>query len=360
VAWAGREVAPSLFNALRKVPTMASKRYETQVHDDPTPPDQPLRVFPTGAKPTPPDVLQELPTYCPLHEAPPDFAIVPQKLDFWGNDRFGVCVTSEEAFNKACWSPEIFITAENVIAWAKAHGVLNGATLTEVMDAFKDDGFRVPGQLYNDGPYATVRYADLPTLKNAIAVGTEGRGSVKIGIMSSALPALAGNQQGWYAFGPGKRGPQDHCVGLCGSGTAGFLFDALGIPLPKGVDRNKADCLLLFTWSTLGIVDHAWLKAACSEAFLRTPSTVGDPPLGPPPPPPPPPPPAGNTLVLKTALPAGTYTIGEGEPHTGVSFCGLLDTLEAIACATNPGGFACKFLAFLKSVSCPDTAGKRE
>ena len=60
----------------------------------------------------------------------------------WGNDVHGDCVTAEEAFAKACNSPEIFISEADVIAWATRHGVLEGANLTEVMTWMQNRRFR--------------------------------------------------------------------------------------------------------------------------------------------------------------------------------------------------------------------------
>jgi hypothetical protein len=40
----------------------------------------------------------------------------------WNNDTHGDSVTAEEAFAKACHSPEIFITDDEVEKWATAHG----------------------------------------------------------------------------------------------------------------------------------------------------------------------------------------------------------------------------------------------
>jgi hypothetical protein len=59
----------------------------------------------------------------------------------WGNDVHGDCVTAEEAFAKACHSPEIFIGDQVVIQWATQHGVLEGANLHEVLQWMQTGGF---------------------------------------------------------------------------------------------------------------------------------------------------------------------------------------------------------------------------
>jgi hypothetical protein len=249
----------------------------------------------------------------PVHRAvvapAPQVARVPAKLDMWGNDQYGDCVTAEEAFKLACEQPEAFIDPQTVIMWAKTHGFLDGADLSSVLDAMLHDGFKVGGQQYNDGGKATVNYADESALKAAL---TEG--PVKIAIDADALPKDAGNKQGWYATGKGRFPNTDHCVGLSGYGPAEWLYQQLNVPLPPALAGKKG--YLLFTWSTIGFVDHDWLMGTCVEAWVRSPNTVGVPPLGPPPPPPPPPPGPGpapgslGTLTLTSALQPGTYPLG--------------------------------------------------
>lgn len=240
----------------------------------------PSPTFMRGARPSPPHKLLAAQPFVGV-TYPIQFAIVPSKLSIWGNSTYGDCVTAEEAFAKSCHTPEIFIDDATVIAWAKKHGFLNGADLKEVCDAMLNDGFQVSGQKYDDGPALGVDYSNEATLQAAIA-----QGNVKIAIDANTLPSGAGNQQGWYAFGGKKGSGSDHCTGLSGYGTAGYCFQQLGVPLPSGVDANKPSCYLHFTWSTIGVVDHAWLMNTCTEAWVRNPTTVGVPPIPDPPPPP--------------------------------------------------------------------------
>lgn len=233
--------------------------------------------FLRGARPSPPHKLLAAQPFLAV-SYPAQFAIVPAKLDIWGNSTYGDCVSAEEAFAKACHTPEIFIPADTVIAWARQNGYLNGADLKEVCDSMLKSGFQVGSQLYNDGPALAVDYSNIDTLRAAIA-----QGNVKIAIDANTLPSGAGNQQGWYAFGGAKGRGSDHCTGLSGYGTAAYCFQQLGVPLPSGVDGTKADCFLHFTWSTIGVVDFAWLQNTCTEAWVRNPTTVGVPPLPAPP-----------------------------------------------------------------------------
>ena len=80
---------------------------------------------------------------------PAQFIVIPAKLSMWLNDVDGDCVTAEEAFAKACDSPEIFITDDTVQAWATKNGVLDGAELTQVLDIMLNAGFPQDGNLYN-------------------------------------------------------------------------------------------------------------------------------------------------------------------------------------------------------------------
>jgi hypothetical protein len=93
----------------------------------------PTQRMKRGALPTPRNLLASaipfrLAPGAPVG-APPNFILKPQQISFWGNYNHGDCVTAEEAFAKACHSPEIFISEQEVITWATNHGVLEGAYL---------------------------------------------------------------------------------------------------------------------------------------------------------------------------------------------------------------------------------------
>ncbi len=290
------------------------------------------KPFHRGAKKSPRHKLLAASPHRVTSSPPPQFAFVPKQLDMWGNDQYGDCVSAEEAFAKACYSPEIFIPTQTVTSWAQAGGFLNGADLTSVMDAMKQAGFVVGQQMYNDGPYTGVDYSNETVLQSALS-----QGPVKIAIDANALPSGAGNQQGWVGTGgsPGQFGNTDHCVAICGYGPASWLFQQLGIPLPAGLSSGY----LLYTWSTIGFVDHAWIMSTCVEAWLRNPTTVGVPPLPgptPPPVPPTPPSPPSNLAVatLTTSVPPGTYPVLDS---TGVSY-GTLTVTVTVPPGTYPQG----------------------
>lgn len=280
----------------------------------PTSAGEPMRTFPRGARPSPRYKLQAATPHRPIKAAPAQFAVVPKQLSAWYNDQYGDCVTAQEAFSKAAWSvqcglPELFIPDAEVKRWASKYGFLNGANLTDVMDQMQKDGFTVSGQNYKDGPYNGVDYSNETILQSAIYTGP-----VNIAIDADALPSGAGNQQGWYAVGKGRFPNTDHCVALSGYGPAEYLYKALGVTLPTPLAGRSG--YLLFTWSTIGFVDHDWLMSTCVEAWVRNPTTPGqspDPGPGPGPTPDPTPTPGGVTITLSGDLKAGVYKLVGGQ-----------------------------------------------
>jgi hypothetical protein len=229
-----------------------------------------------GAKPTPRHVLAAAMPHVALPGMPPNSIIVPKKLSMWNNDITGDCVTAEEAFAKACHSPEIFITDDEVKKWATAHGVWDGAYLTDVLNAMQTDGFTQDGNTYDDGRYFSVNWTDAPTLQSAIS-----QGPVKIGVAGDPLEPVCQAQgygkSGWFATAltgdPSNPQLEDHCVSLCGYGTISWLAQQLNVGVPKGVDGTKPG-YALFTWDSIGIIDIPSLLAITYEAWLRTPTTI--------------------------------------------------------------------------------------
>jgi hypothetical protein len=224
-----------------------------------------------GAIASPRSMLAAAAPYVAIVGAPPNFIVRPQQISMWGNDVHGDCVTAEEAFAKACNSPEIFISDSEVIAWATQHGVLEGAYLTQVMQLMQNDGFRQAGYIYDDGPYFSVNWADPATLHSAIAAGP-----VKIGVAADQLEAAwrsTGGHTGWFGVGFHPDAAEDHCVSLCGYGTLAWLAQQLGVPVPAGIDGTRQG-YALFTWNTIGIIDQPSMAAITAEAWLRQPTTV--------------------------------------------------------------------------------------
>ncbi len=291
-------------------------------------PDEPApRQFKTGAIPTPRHKLAAAAPY-QFRGNPVRPVVVPSFLEMWLNDQYGDCVTAESAaaiamYSVMCGLPETKITDATVMAFCRKYNLLNGANLDQVLDLMNSDGFHQDNG-YREGPKAVIDYSNEALLKDAI-----NGGPVKIGIASSGLPSGAGNANGWYAWGGRGGGQQDHCTGLWNYGTADKMFGALGVPVPS--NAPSGDLYHHYTWSTVGVVDHAWLMAYCGEAWVRNPTTLGVVPTPPTPPTPPAPPgpiPTGNILSLTTALAAGQYAIGA---NGGLSASDVADLRAASA-----------------------------
>jgi hypothetical protein len=210
-------------------------------------------------------------------KAPPNFARIPKTISMWGNYANGDCVTAEEAFAKACNSPEVFVPDAIVTAWASAHDVLDGANLHEVMVWMQTGGFVENGHTYDDGlSIRSVNWTNTAVLNHAI-----WEGPVKIGVAANQLEATwraaggdeTGGKSGWFATGYNQDTAEDHCVSLCGYGTIAWLAGQLNATVPAGVDGSKPG-YLLFTWDSIGIIDVPSMVAITQEAWLRSPTTV--------------------------------------------------------------------------------------
>lgn len=224
-----------------------------------------------GAIPAPRHVLAAARPFTAPVAAPPQFLVKPAQISMWGNDVHGDCVTAEEAFAKACNSPEVFITDAEVIGWATSHGVLEGAYLPDVLTWMQNDGFRQTGLVYDDGGHVTVDWTNPTTMQAAIA-----QGPVKIGVAADQIQTAwssTGGATGWFGTGFHADANEDHCVSLCGYGTLGWLAGQLGVSVPAGVNPNAAG-YALFTWDSIGIVDHPSMVAITQEAWLRRPTTT--------------------------------------------------------------------------------------
>jgi hypothetical protein len=261
-------------------------------------------------------VFARVDRFVPKKAAPASVLMLAPKWDMWGNDQYGDCVSASEAACKAAYSiycklPETFIPSANVISWASKYGYLNGANLTDVMTTMHTNGMVADdGKTYTDGPFQSVDYSNEATLQAAIAVGP-----VNTAIDANALPSMAGNQNGWYAFGgsPGQFGNTDHCVPIVGYGPTADLVKAINstynvtMTIPAGAPANS---YIFFTWSTVGLVDHAWIMSTVVEAWVRNPTTTGQTP-GPNPNPNPNPPPPGVPIAQKAVI-----TFSDGSTQT--------------------------------------------
>lgn len=267
--------------------------------------------FLTGALPSPKNKAFASPAFKPTTAIPTAWGVIPPKLDVWGNSTWGDCVSAEEAAAKAmfsvmCGLTEVFIPANVLTAWAKKHGYLNGAVITEVMDTMASEGIVVDGVTYKDGPYQSVDWTNSDFLSAAIY-----QGPIKLGVASSQLQNVATTgKNGWWGTGFKKNKNTDHSTNLCGYGSADALADLMKSPKPASL-KGDAICYMMFTWGTIGILDQASMEAITDEAWLRLPTTLGEtpfPPVPTPTPPTPPPiPPPGPSPVFPMS---GTSQIG--------------------------------------------------
>ena len=221
-----------------------------------------------GALSSPRHILASATPHVARVGAPPQFIVIPPTLSMWGNDVHGDCVTAEEAFAKACFQPEIFISEQEAIDWATRHNVLEGAYIYQVLDWMVNDGFHQDNQTYNDGGRQSVDWTNSGVLKDAIA-----QGPVKIGIAADQLAGVWQHHNGWFATGFHSDDNVDHCVNLCGYGPMSWLAQQLGVQVPGGVDGSQPG-YALFTWDTIGIIDEPSMRAITREAWLRVPTTV--------------------------------------------------------------------------------------
>ncbi|MGO8758640.1 MAG: hypothetical protein ACLQG3_10995 [Terracidiphilus sp.] len=228
-----------------------------------------IKVF-RGARPSPRHRLAAAMPHVITGPTPPQVLYQPAQLSFWLNNQYGDCVSAEEAFAKACYTPEIFITDATVLAFAQQNNLLNGADLAQVLDLMESNGFQQDGHTYDDGPNVAVNWADAATLQNAIA-----HGPVKIGIAANQLDLVwqAHPSNGWIATGFNQDSNEDHCVSLCGYGSFSWLASQLGVTVPSGIDGGTPGWGM-FTWDTIGIIDNPSLQAITGEAWLRNPTTV--------------------------------------------------------------------------------------
>ena len=229
------------------------------------------RSLKRGALPTPRHLLAAATPYSVTIGAPPTHLVVPKKLSMWGNDVHGDCCTAEEAFAKACHSPEIFISDSVVMQWAKRHGVLEGANLHEILQWMQTDGFMQGCHTYDDGPFYSLDWTNSAILTSAIS-----QGPVKIGVAADQLEVTwrANNGKvGWFATGYTNDANEDHCVSLCGYGSLQWLAQQFKVKVPAGTDGSKPG-YALFTWDSVGIIDQPSLIAITHEAWLRNPTTV--------------------------------------------------------------------------------------
>jgi hypothetical protein len=246
--------------------------------------DQPevdlTKRLPRGAIPSPRHELAAAMPHVPdpAIAVPPSFLMWPSQISSWNNYIYGDCVSAEEAFAKITAAPHVFIPEATVVAWAQAHGYLNGAYLTAVMHTMQTQGFQANKHTYDDGPYNSVNWTVPAILNSAIY----SHGPVKIGVgaedfQTNAHGHVTPGTSGWAMCNYPKNQPEDHCVSLCGYGTlaqltALFHQHKVVVKPPPGMPTGL--CYAMFTWNSIGIIDAQSMLNMTYEAWIRNPVTI--------------------------------------------------------------------------------------
>jgi hypothetical protein len=238
------------------------------------------KPLPRGAIPSPRHELAAARPHVPDPKisAPASFLMWPVQMSSWNNYVYGDCVSAEEAFAKATAAPQTFIPEATVVAWATAHGYLNGATLTSVMTTMQSTGFPLNKKTYDDGPHNSVNWTNAAILQSAIY----SHGPVKIGVGADGFQTnphgnVTPGTSGWAMYNYPKNEPEDHCTSLCGYGTLAqlvALFKQHGatVKAPKGMPTGL--CYAMFTWNSIGIIDQQSMLNMTYEAWIRNPVTI--------------------------------------------------------------------------------------
>ena len=236
--------------------------------------------LPRGAIPSPRSDLAAAMPHIPDASiaVPPSFLMWPIEMSSWNNYVYGDCVTAEEAFAKATAAPQTFIPLATAVAWATAHGYLNGAGLSAVLTTMQTAGFPFNNKTYDDGVHNSVNWTNAAILASAIY----SHGPVKIGVgaedfQSNAHGHVTPGTSGWTMYAYPKNLAEDHCTSLCGYGTleelvALFKQHDVTVNPTKGMPTGL--CYAMFTWNSIGIIDQQSMLNMTYEAWIRNPVTI--------------------------------------------------------------------------------------
>jgi hypothetical protein len=241
--------------------------------------------LPRGAIPSPRSDLAAAMPHIPDASiaVPPSFLMWPIEMSSWNNYVYGDCVTAEEAFAKATAAPQTFIPLATAVAWATAHGYLNGAGLSAVLTTMQTAGFPFNNKTYDDGVHNSVNWTNPAILQSAIF----SHGPVKIGVAAEDFQTAAPGQHGivtpgtsgWtmYGYPPTNGSQEDHCTSLCGYGTLAqlvTLFAQHKLTVHPVAGMPTGICYAMFTWNSIGIIDQQSMLNMTHEAWIRNPVTI--------------------------------------------------------------------------------------
>jgi hypothetical protein len=236
--------------------------------------------LPRGAIPSPRHELAAAMPHVPdpRISVPPAFLMWPAQMSSWNNYIYGDCVSAEEAFAKIAAAPHVFIPEATVVSWATAHGYLNGATLTSVMNTMQTQGFPLNHKTYDDGKFNSVNWHNPAILQSAIY----SHGPVKIGVGAEDFQTnthghVTPGASGWTMCNYPKNQPEDHCVSLCGYGNLKELVDLFHqhkVTVHPASGMPTGLCWAMFTWNSIGIIDNQSMLNMTYEAWIRSPVTI--------------------------------------------------------------------------------------
>ena len=228
--------------------------------------------YPSGEFPTPNFELAAAQPYKVSGAAPESFLAWPLEISFWGNDKVSNSGWAEEAFAKACAQPKVIIPTALVLLTAQECGSSNFARFMQT------HGFQMDGTAYLDGPFNKVNWTNAAALNGAIAnVGPVKLGVAPAGLTSGPHGQVTPGTSGWVVHDLPTSQPGHHCASLCGYGplaTLLVLFKGYGVDVnaPSGMPAGL--CYAMFTWGSIGIIDHQSLMNITGEAWVRNPTTI--------------------------------------------------------------------------------------
>lgn len=227
---------------------------------------------PSGEFPSPNHELAEAQPYRAGGAVRDSYVGWPIGIGAWGNETGLGSTWAEEAFAKACVEPKVLVPAEVVLFTSRECGSSNFARFMQV------HGFQMNRKAYLDGPFNSVDWSNTAALNGAIA----NVGPVKIGVASANLSSaghgrITPGTSGWGIYGLSADKTEGHCASLCGYGPLAVLVDffkqhRVGVNLPLGMPTGL--CYVMFTSSSVGIIDRQSLVNITGEAWVRNPTTI--------------------------------------------------------------------------------------
>jgi len=153
-----------------------------------------------------------------------------------------------------------------VIDYCRKYGGLNGAYLDEVLEKMTRHGLiDAQGVERKDDPTAV---AIDGTKRLVVELAIYYTGMLKVAVGADQVMQADSGSHGWTLLNARRDHSANHCVGYCGYGSLEFCCQTLGVAVPSGADPKRF-CLIMFTWSRLGIVSWESAQNLTSEWWMR-------------------------------------------------------------------------------------------